>query len=59
MVGYLAINATDGEGDRPGVSLMHEGGGQDDNIRSRADRLAALGYVAFFRAGIRSAAHLS
>ena len=27
--------------------LLHEGSGQDDNVRTRADRLAALGYVAF------------
>jgi dienelactone hydrolase len=29
------------------VLLLHEGGGQDDNVRERADRLGALGYVAF------------
>ena len=27
--------------------LLHEGGGQDDNVRARADRLAGLGYEAF------------
>ena len=26
---------------------MHEGGGQDDNVRARADRLAELGNVVF------------
>ena len=47
MTGYLAVDASVRGGDRPGVLLMHEGGGQDDNVRERADRLAALGYVAF------------
>ena len=37
----------DSERRRPGVVLVHEGGGQDDNVRGRADRLAGLGYVAF------------
>jgi len=46
MVGYLAVDAA-ASGNRPGVLLLHEGGGQDDNVRARADRLAALGYVAF------------
>lgn len=45
-VGYLAL--PDGDGVRPGVLLCHEGPGQDDHVRSRADRLAAeLGCVAF------------
>ena len=48
MAGYLAIDASVGSNARrPGVLLSHEGGGQDDNVRSRAERLAALGYVAF------------
>jgi dienelactone hydrolase len=47
MVGYLAVDESAGAGVRPGVLLLHEGGGQDDNVRTRADRLAALGYVAF------------
>jgi dienelactone hydrolase len=47
MVGYLAVDDELGGHDRPGVLLMHEGSGQDDNVRSRADRLAGLGYVAF------------
>ncbi|MEP6659223.1 MAG: dienelactone hydrolase family protein [Acidimicrobiales bacterium] len=46
MIGYLAMNS-DRVGDRPGVLLMHEGGGQDDNVRARANRLGELGYVAF------------
>ncbi len=48
MVGYLAIgDAPGGVERRPGVLLSHEGGGMDDNVRSRAERLADLGYVAF------------
>ncbi len=51
MVGYLAIDDEapnqGASGLRPGVLLSHEGGGLDDNARSRAERLAALGYVAF------------
>ena len=47
MVGYLAVDDEAGGRERPGVLLMHEGAGQDDNVRERADRLAGLGYVAF------------
>jgi dienelactone hydrolase len=47
MVGVLAVDETAGDTTRPGVVLFHEGGGQDENVRSRAERLAALGYVAF------------
>jgi len=47
MVGYLAVDDAAGATVRPGVLLLHEGSGQDDNVRTRADRLAALGYVAF------------
>jgi dienelactone hydrolase len=47
MVGWLAADEAGGEAIRPGVVLFHEGGGQDENVRSRAERLAALGYVAF------------
>lgn len=49
MRGHLARvdPLADGGTDRPGVLLLHEGAGMDDNVRSRADRLAALGYVAF------------
>ena len=46
MIGYLAMDS-DFVGDQPGVLVMHEGMGQDDNVRERADRLAELGYVAF------------
>ena len=47
MVGYLAVDRHAGADDKPAVLLMHEGGGQDDNVRARADRLAEVGYVAF------------
>ena len=47
MVGVLAGEDSVGDAPRPGVVLFHEGGGQDDNVRSRAERLAELGYVAF------------
>jgi dienelactone hydrolase len=51
MVGVLAADETldekGGASPRPGVVLFHEGGGQDENVRSRAERLAALGYIAF------------
>ena len=47
MVGHLAADRAAGANDKPGVLLMHEGGGQDDNVRARADQLAARGYVAF------------
>src|SRR5512144_3129864 len=46
LVGYLAVDEATGSS-RPGVLLLHEGGGQDDNVRARADRLAALGYTPF------------
>ena len=46
MIGHWAIaDAYDGR--RPGVLLLHLGGGLDDNMRSRAKRLAALAYTAF------------
>ena len=47
MVGHLAIDDAGGAVARPAVLLLHEGGGQDENVRERADRLASLGYVAF------------
>ena len=47
MVGYLAVDEHADMPARPGVLLLHEGAGQDDNVRERADRLAALGYAAF------------
>lgn len=45
MVGRLAVPA--GDGRHPAVLIAHEGAGLDDHQRSRADRLADLGYVAF------------
>jgi dienelactone hydrolase len=45
MVGYLAVD--DGEGRRPAVLVAHGGLGLDDHVRDRAERLAALGFVAF------------
>src|SRR5438067_1844549 len=46
MVGRLAYD--DGKaGRRPAVLISHEAPGVDDNVKNRAERLAALGYVAF------------
>ena len=45
MVGRLAL--PDGDSKRPAVLIAHEGPGLDDYQKSRADRLAELGYVAF------------
>ena len=46
MVGTLAL--PDGDGQRPGVLVSHEGPGLDDHARTVAGRLAdELGYVAF------------
>jgi dienelactone hydrolase len=45
MVGRLAL--PEGEGQRPAVLIAHEGGGLDDYQKSRAERFAELGYVAF------------
>jgi dienelactone hydrolase len=44
-VGHLAV--PDGGGTGSAVLLAHEGPGLDDHVRSRADRLAALGYTSF------------
>jgi dienelactone hydrolase len=44
-VGYLAEPA--GEGRRPGVLVIHGGGGLGPQARDRADKLAEIGYVAF------------
>jgi dienelactone hydrolase len=46
MVGHLAYDDAR-RGKRPAVLLCHEGGGLDDNVKSRAERLAESGYVAF------------
>ena len=45
MIGHLAL--PDGDDVRACVLVCHEGPGMSDHARSRADRLAALGYVAF------------
>ena len=44
LVGRLAV--PDGSGPFPGVLIAHEGPGLDDFQRSKADRLAGLGFVA-------------
>jgi dienelactone hydrolase len=46
MLGHLAFDDTR-SGRRPAVLLCHEGGGLDDNVKGRAERLAELGYIAF------------
>jgi len=46
LVGQLAVDDSR-EGSRPAVLIAHEGGGLDDHAKSRAVRLAELGYVAF------------
>jgi dienelactone hydrolase len=45
LVGRLAL--PDGDDVRPAVLIAHEGGGLDDYQKSRAERFADLGYVAF------------
>jgi dienelactone hydrolase len=45
MIGRLALPA--GEGTRPAVLIAHEGNGLDDFQKTRPERFAALGYVAF------------
>lgn len=45
MIGRLAV--PEGEGILPAVLIAHEGGGLDDYQKSRAERFASLGYVAF------------
>ena len=46
LIGHLAVD--DGQdGPIPAVLVCHEGPGLDDHARSRAERLASLGYVAF------------
>jgi dienelactone hydrolase len=46
LLGHLAYDDAR-SGKRPAVLLCHEGGGLDANVKERAERLAALGYVAF------------
>ncbi len=46
LEGYLAFDASR-EGRLPAVIVVHEWWGLDDHARKAADRLAALGYVAF------------
>ena len=45
LKGYLAYDDKSGS-PRPGVIVVHEWGGVDDYIRTRADKLAELGYTA-------------
>ena len=45
LIGRLAV--PESEGTVPGVLIAHEGLGLDDYQKSRADRFASLGYVAF------------
>lgn len=45
MVGYLATPLTDGPW--PGVVVLHEAFGLNDDIRAQADRFAREGYLAF------------
>jgi dienelactone hydrolase len=45
MIGHLAV--PEGEENVPAVLIAHEGGGLDDYQKSRAERFAGLGYVAF------------
>jgi dienelactone hydrolase len=45
MIGRLAL--PEGEGTRPAILIAHEGNGLDDYQKSRPERFAELGYVAF------------
>ena len=45
MLGHLA--RPDRGASRPAVLLCHEGGGLDEHVKGRAERLAELGHVAF------------
>ena len=44
-IGYLAL--PEGDNKAPGVLVCHEGPGISENTFTKADRLAALGFVAF------------
>ncbi len=46
LEGYLAYDDT-AKGKRPGVLVVHEWWGLNDYVRTRVDKLAKLGYVAF------------
>lgn len=46
LTGFLAIDAERG-GKRPGVLVVHGGGGLDDHARGRARRFAEAGFVVF------------
>ncbi len=46
LEGYLAYDDA-AQGKRPGVLVVHEWWGLNDYVRSRVDKLARLGYVAF------------
>ncbi len=46
MIGHLAVDDARA-GKRPAVLVSHEGFGLDEHAKGRAERLAALGYVAF------------
>jgi dienelactone hydrolase len=46
LEGYLAYDDA-AQGRRPGVLVVHEWWGLNDYVRSRVDKLARLGYVAF------------
>lgn len=45
MKGYLASDSKK-QGKRPGILIVHEWWGQDNNVRKRADMLAEMGYTA-------------
>src|SRR5262252_10478637 len=48
LVGYLAYDdSVTAKGKAPGVLVFHEWWGLNDYIKSRADQLAKMGYVAF------------
>lgn len=60
LEGYLAYDDAV-QGKRPGVLVVHEWRGLDEYAKSRAEQLAALGYVAFavdmYGKGIRAKDH--
>jgi len=48
LLGYLTYDdSVTAKGEAPGVLVFHEWWGLDDYIKSRADQLAKMGYVAF------------